>query len=54
MGAALAYYLIVRPLSMLPLFILYRFSDLFYLLLISVFPTEKQSLMKTSVAPSRK
>jgi Kdo2-lipid IVA lauroyltransferase/acyltransferase len=41
MGAALAYYLIVRPLSMLPLFILYRFSDLFYLLLISVFPYRK-------------
>jgi KDO2-lipid IV(A) lauroyltransferase len=41
MGARLAYYLIVRPLSMLPLFILYRFSDLFYLLLISVFPYRK-------------
>jgi Kdo2-lipid IVA lauroyltransferase/acyltransferase len=41
MGAALAYYLIVRPLSMLPLFILYRFSDLFQLLLISVFPYRK-------------
>lgn len=41
MGARLAYYLIVRPLSMLPLFILYRFSDLFYLLLISIFPYRK-------------
>lgn len=38
MGAALAYYLIVRPLSFLPLWILYRFADLFYLLLINVFP----------------
>ena len=41
MGAALAYYLIVRPLSMLPLFILYRFSDLFYFLLITIFPYRK-------------
>jgi len=42
MGAALAYYLFVRPLSMLPLVLLYRFSDLFYLLLISVFPYRKK------------
>jgi KDO2-lipid IV(A) lauroyltransferase len=41
MGARLAYYLIVRPLSMLPLFILYRFSDLFYFLLITIFPYRK-------------
>jgi KDO2-lipid IV(A) lauroyltransferase len=41
MGSILAYYLIVRPLSMLPLFILYRFSDLFYFLLITIFPYRK-------------
>jgi Kdo2-lipid IVA lauroyltransferase/acyltransferase len=42
MGAALAYYLIVRPLSFLPLWILYRFADLFYLLLITVFPYRRK------------
>ena len=36
--AAIVYYLIVWPLSHLPLWILYRFSDLMYLLLISIFP----------------
>ena len=41
MGAVLAYYLLVRPLSFLPLWILYRFADLFYLLLITVFPYRK-------------
>lgn len=33
-----AYYLFVLPLSKLPLWITYRFSDLFFLLLITVFP----------------
>jgi Kdo2-lipid IVA lauroyltransferase/acyltransferase len=42
MGSALAYYLFVRPLSMLPLWILYRFSDFFYLLLTSIFPYRKK------------
>lgn len=42
MGSALAYYLLVRPLSILPLWILYRFSDLFYLLLITIFPYRKK------------
>ena len=32
------YYIIVYPLSLLPLWILYRFSDLMYLLFISVIP----------------
>ena len=36
--SALAYYLFVWPLSKLPLWISYRFSDLFYLLLITVLP----------------
>lgn len=37
-----AYYLFVLPLSRLPLWITYRFSDLFFLLLISVFPYRKK------------
>jgi KDO2-lipid IV(A) lauroyltransferase len=42
MGSAIAYYLIVRPMSLLPLWILYRFSDLFFLILITVFPYRKK------------
>ncbi|MES2799620.1 MAG: lysophospholipid acyltransferase family protein [Bacteroidota bacterium] len=42
MGSKLGYYLFVRPLSMLPLSVLYVFSDLFYLLTISVFPYRKK------------
>jgi len=41
MMAALGYYLFVLPLSWLPLGILYRLSDLFYLILITVFPYRK-------------
>lgn len=37
-----AYYLFVLPLSRLPLWITYRFSDLFFLLLITVFPYRKK------------
>jgi KDO2-lipid IV(A) lauroyltransferase len=37
-----AYYLFVFPLSRLPLWITYRFSDLFFLLLITVFPYRKK------------
>jgi KDO2-lipid IV(A) lauroyltransferase len=40
--AALAYYIFVLPFSYLPLWVLYRFSDLFYLLLLTVFPYRKQ------------
>ncbi|MNJ85065.1 Lipid A biosynthesis lauroyl acyltransferase [compost metagenome] len=36
------YYLFVLPLSKLPLWFTYRFSDLFYLLLITVFPYRKK------------
>lgn len=42
MGSAIIYYLFVRPLSVLPLWILYRFSDFFYLLLITVLPYRKK------------
>lgn len=37
-----AYYLFVLPLSKLPLWITYRFSDFFFLLLITVFPYRKK------------
>jgi KDO2-lipid IV(A) lauroyltransferase len=40
--AALVYYLFVWPLSHLPLWILYRYSDLLYLLLISVVPYRRK------------
>lgn len=40
--SSVAYYLFVLPLSKLPLWFTYRFSDLFYLLLITVFPYRKK------------
>lgn len=40
--SAVVYYLLVWPLSKLPLTITYRFSDLFYLLLISVLPYRRK------------
>lgn len=40
--SALLYYIVVFPLSKLPLWFTYRFSDLFYLLLITVFPYRKK------------
>lgn len=42
MVAKIAYYLIVAPASRLPLFILYLFSDLFFLIVITVFPYRKK------------
>ena len=39
--AAVAYYLFVWPLSHLPLWLLYCFSDILYVLLISIFPYRK-------------
>ncbi len=39
--AALAYYLLVIPLSILPLPILYVFTDFFYLLIITIIPYRK-------------
>ncbi len=40
------YYLFVYPLSKLPLWITYRFSDFFYILLISVLPYRKKVITK--------
>lgn len=42
MGEKIAYYLFVYPLSHLPLWCLYRLSDFFYILLITVFPYRKK------------
>lgn len=42
MASKLAYYLLVLPMSHLPMWVLYRFSDFFYLLLITVFPYRKK------------
>jgi Kdo2-lipid IVA lauroyltransferase/acyltransferase len=42
MGERIVYYLIVNPLSYLPLWLLYRFSDFFYFLLITIFPYRKK------------
>lgn len=39
---ALVYYLFVLPISKLPLSISYRFADLFYILLITVFPYRRK------------
>ncbi len=39
-------YFIVYIISLLPLWVLYRFSDLFYLLLISVFPYRKEIIKR--------
>ena len=38
----LAFYLIVYPMSFLPLWVLYRVSDLFYLLLVTIVPYRKE------------
>lgn len=46
MLSKIGYYLIVFPLSFLPMWILYRFSDIFYLLLITVFPYRKKVIEK--------
>lgn len=42
MFAKIAYYLIVYPASRLPLFVLYLFSDLFFFIIITVFPYRKK------------
>lgn len=46
-----AYYLFVLPVSKLPLWITYRFSDLFFLLLITVFPYRKK-VIEANIARS--
>lgn len=40
--SAVVFYLIVYPTSKLPLWILYRFSDLFYVFFITIFPYRKK------------
>lgn len=42
MFSRILYYIFVFPISLLPLGVLYRFSDIFYLLLISVIPYRKK------------
>ena len=42
MFSRILYYIIVLPISLLPLAILYRFSDIFYLLLISFIPYRRK------------
>ena len=44
--SALAYYIVIYPLSLLPLRIIYLFSDLLYLLLVYVIPYRKQLIRK--------
>ncbi len=39
---ALFYYIIVYPFSLLPLWILYRFADLFFVLLVTIFPYRRK------------
>ncbi len=42
----LAYYILVYPLSLLPLWVLYRFSDLMYVLFISIIPYRSKVITK--------
>jgi KDO2-lipid IV(A) lauroyltransferase len=42
MGARILYYLLLKPISWLPYFILYRVSDFIYLLFSTVFPYRKK------------
>lgn len=44
--SAIAYHIIVYPLSLLPLGVIYLISDFFYLLLISVFPYRKEVIVR--------
>lgn len=46
MGEKIAYYLFVLPLSHLPMWVLYRFSDLFYILLITIIPYRNKVITK--------
>lgn len=41
----IAYYLILKPLSLLPFFILNRFADLLYLVFLTVFPYRRKVVM---------
>ncbi|MFT4779501.1 MAG: KDO2-lipid IV(A) lauroyltransferase [Flavobacteriales bacterium] len=42
MGAKLLYYLFLKPISLLPYFLLYRVSDFIYFLFMTVFPYRKK------------
>lgn len=46
MMSAILYYCVVYPLSLLPLWILYRLSDLVFLLFISILPYRKKVIQK--------
>jgi len=45
MGEKIAYYIFVKPMSLLPLWMLYRLSDFFYFLLITVLPYRKKVIV---------
>lgn len=45
MGAKLAYYLILKPISLLPYFLLYRVSDFAALIFMTVFPYRKKVIL---------
>lgn len=44
-GSALLYYLVLKPISLLPYFILYRVSDFFFFMLYYVIPYRKKVVM---------
>ncbi len=46
MGSAILYYLLLKPLSFLPLWVLYRLSDVLYLLIFFIFPYRKKVVRK--------
>lgn len=45
MGARLAYYLLLKPISLLPYFLLYRVSDFVALIFMTVFPYRKKVIL---------
>lgn len=45
MGTKLLYYLFLKPISLLPYFLLYRVSDFIYLLFLTVFPYRKKVVL---------
>lgn len=45
MGARIVYYLVLKPISLLPYFILYRLSDFVYLIFKTVFPYRKKVVL---------
>ncbi|PKR80678.1 acetyltransferase [Brumimicrobium salinarum] len=51
MLSALAYYVLIYPLSLLPLRVLYLFTDVFYLLLITIIPYRRK-VVRTNIERS--